>query len=119
MAVGMGWYSNALFGSEWRELVGWNEALEKRTKLKMPLTFGASFIMFLLMAYVLAHVVEFVGATEIFEGVQTGFWMWLGFVATTMLINILYQGKQLKLFFIDSFYLLIVLLITGGILVAF
>lgn len=117
MVIGFLWYSNSMFGSEWRELVGWDDESEKKAKSKMLLTLLFSALAFLVMAYVLAHVISFMDVTTLFEGVQAGFLMWLGFVATSMIINILYQGRKMKLFFIDSFYMLLVLLAMGGILV--
>lgn len=117
MVIGAVWYSNSVFGADWRKLVGWDEKSEAVAKKKMIITFGVSALAFTAMAYVLAHVIAFIDATTTFEGVQAGFLMWIGFVATSMLINILYQGKQLKLFFIDSFYMLLVLIAMGAILV--
>ncbi len=115
--VGIFWYSNVMFGAEWRALVSSDES-PKRSAARMFLVAIPTVLAFLVMSYVLGHVISFVKANTLFEGVQVGFLMWLGFVSTSMLINTIYQARQLKLFFIDSFYLLIVLILSGGILVS-
>ena len=51
----------------------------------------------LLLAYVLAHFVRFTGAETARTGLLAGFWLWLGFVATTNLETVLFEGRPLGL----------------------
>ena len=115
-AIGSVWYMPRVFGASWMSMVGKTE-----TDVKTGFTakmFGKTFLATLVMVYVLAHFVDYIGATTIGEGVTTGIWVWLGFVATTMFINALYENKPLKLWAINAGYQLAVLVVAGAILAA-
>src|ERR671929_170953 len=51
----------------------------------------------LVLAYVLAHFVKFTGAETVKSGALTGFWLWLGFVATSNLETVLFESRPLGL----------------------
>lgn len=71
-------------------------------------------LMQLVMAYFLALLTpKVMGATSIGDGLAMGFWLWLGFVITSMIINHRYQGAKWSLTLIDGGYLLGVLLVQG------
>lgn len=118
MAVGFAWYSTALFGKQWMKLVGMTNKHMKEAKWGMGKTYGISFVSSLVMAYVLAHVLSYVGATTWQTGAQGGFWMWLGFVATTGVNEHLFavKPKPWTLYLINQGNLLVSLLATGAIL---
>lgn len=70
----------------------------------------------LVMAYVMAHFVDYTGSTSAAMGMQTGFWAWLGFVAPVMLGTVLWEGRPWKLFWLQSGYYLVTLMVMGAIL---
>ena len=112
MAVGMVWYSPVLFGSVWLAEIGKKpeEIGDGKTGYVIA-TFSA-----IIMAYVLAHFVQYVGATSLVQGVQTGLWAGLGFVATTFATEHVFNGKTLKLYFINAGYHVVSLVLMGGLL---
>lgn len=116
MALGFAWYG-PLFGKPWRELSGWTkEKMDKAMEKGMNMTYGLSTVASLLIAYVLAHFVDYVQAGTVVEGMVLGFWAWLGFIATTMMNQVLYDGKPWKLYFINAGYYLVSLLMMGSVL---
>ena len=70
----------------------------------------------LLLAYVLAHFVRFTGAETARTGLLAGFWLWLGFVATTNLETVLFESRPLGLYLINNGYHLVGLLGMGALL---
>jgi hypothetical protein len=118
MVIGFVWYSKVLFGATWMKLSGISEAQIKKANSNMPMLYGTMFIASLVMAYVLAQFAKYAGALSLTDGVIAGFWAWLGFVATTMLTGVLYEGKPLKLYFITAGYQLVTLVVMGMILVS-
>ena len=56
------------------------------------------------------------GSTTVASGLFAGFMIWLGFVATTNLVNNLFAGRGFKVWAIESGNHLVYLLITGMIL---
>jgi hypothetical protein len=118
MVLGFLWYG-PLFGKPWMKLVGMTkEHMEEAKKKGMGKTYGLSFVGALVMFYVLAHFAKYAQASTMTEGMQTGFWAWLGFVATTGMNEFLFavKKKPWKLYFINQGYLLIGLLVGGAIL---
>jgi len=114
MIVGFIWYAPALFGDIWMKLSGLSQADMKDAN--MPRIFGLSFVGSLVMAYVLAHFAYYAGAKDVNTGLQLGFWVWLGFVVTVMLSDVLYNRKPFKLYVLNISYHLVSLLVMGAIL---
>lgn len=114
LVLGSLWYSPLLFGKAWIKLMG----LRKEDVKKEEATKGyvLSAIGALVLAYVMSHFIDYVSATTISAGAATGFWAWLGFVATTSISSAAFEGKPLKLWAINSGYHLGQFLIVGAIL---
>lgn len=70
----------------------------------------------LVLAYVLAHFIRFVGAETLGDGVKVGFWLWLGFVLTTNLETVLFESRPLGLYLISNGYHLVGLIGMGAML---
>jgi len=108
--IGALWYSSLLFGKQWMQL-----ANLKDTKPN-PATFIVGLLTYIVMAYVLAHVLGAYNSTTVMAGLQGGFWTWLGFVATITLGSVLYEQKPLALYILNNAYNLISFLVMGVIL---
>lgn len=111
------WYSPLMFAKPWiaaMAKLGHTEASMK--KVNPTKQFVGAFVLSILMAYVLSDVVDFSHAVTWVDGVKTGFWMWAGFVATSMIMNGLFEFKPAALLVIDSLYFLVALMAQGVIL---
>lgn len=72
----------------------------------------------LVMAWVLAGVVGHLGSGQVtlWNGIVSGFFVWLGFMAMTMMINHRYHGYGWDLTLIDGGHWLLVALAMGAII---
>ncbi len=112
MVVGALWYSPLLFAKPWMKAVG-KTMEEMRSSASMYLfpALGA-----LLTAYVMAHIIDYTGAITLGQGLQTGFWLWLGFTAPAVGVDIVFAGRPKELFYINAGYHLVNFLLAGAIL---
>jgi len=120
--IGWAWHS-VLFGKAWAKLMGFDK-LDKKKQQAMMKTMGRSmafnFLTNLLTAYCMAWVVQsgaaFYHVSGVVLGLQTGFWIWLGFIATSQLNAVLWEGKPFKLYLINVGHFLVAYLAVGTIL---
>ena len=113
MALGGVWYSNLLFAKAWLKGIGKTEAELKDGAVKGYIT---AITAAAVTAFVLAHLVFYVGATTIIDGLQAGFWVWFGFFASTLAMHTAFERRSWNLFFIQAGYHLAQLLIIGAML---
>lgn len=117
-AVGMVWYSPALFGKKWMKLMGVSEKDKSKMKDGMMGVMVKGFVVELIMAYVLAHVLAFSSSTTIMDAIQGAFWVWLGFVATTLYMGVIYEKKSFDWWWISAGHYLAGLIAMGIVLVS-
>lgn len=119
MALGFVWYG-PLFGKQWRHEMGMTLEDMKNMKMSPGMAYGLMAVGSLVFAYVLAVTLgiskEAFGGLELAMALQGGFWLWLGFVATTQLGVVLWEGKSWKLFFINTSYSLVSMLAMASII---
>ena len=114
MVVGMVWYSKAVFGKEWSKLTGRKmEDMSGGGK-----GYAVAAVAALVQAWVLAHFVVYAGSDTFWKGLVTGLWLWLGFVGLSMAAGFVFEGRSWKLWKVNAGYILVVLLINGGLLAA-
>jgi hypothetical protein len=111
-AIGALWYSPALFGKQWARELGKQVGDMGNPRNAMIVTFLAMVLLVLIEAY----FVSATGTETPFRGALLGAKLWLGFVATTALINNVFQNGSRKLFAIDQGYHLVGLVLAGAIL---
>ena len=117
MIIGFLWYSPLLFGNVWMKLSNISKKdIDKNKKKGMGKYMLAAFVALLLTAGVMEFMLELIGYTDFFSGVVFGFLVWLGFVATVMLNNVLWEGKSVPLYLLNILYELVVFVVMGGIL---
>ncbi len=115
MIIGAVWYSKLLFGKIWQKKVNLSDKDMREGAL--PAYLGM-LVLALLTAFVLAHFVSYAQATTVWEGMVTGFWVWLGFVLPVLAGKVLFERRGKKLFLISAGNQLLALLVMGAILAA-
>jgi len=105
------WYAKPVFGKQWMKFSGVKMGGKNPTK-----AMAIGFLATLVMSYILAHFIKYTQSTTVLDGMIGGFWIWLGFVATTTLYSVIYEGKSLKLYVLNNGYNLLSLLLMGAIL---
>ncbi|WP_163265464.1 DUF1761 domain-containing protein [Chelativorans alearense] len=110
------------FGAVYYMALGkpWMKAARlKPEEMKMsPVPFITSFAAELIIAWVLAGVIGHLGTGQVtlWNGVISGAFIWLGFMATIIAVNHRYQGFGWDLTLIDAGHWLGVALLMGGII---
>lgn len=112
MIIGSIWYSPGVFGKRWMSLAGIRQGGMKEAG---P-AYAAAFVVALILAYVLAHFVGYTQAHTFGDGLQLGFWVWLGFVATTSSGDYIFGGRPRQLYVLNNGYHLVTLLVNGVLL---
>lgn len=119
--LGWLWFSPVLFGNIWMKLNKISSSQMKAAKAKgmkgmMPQMLWG-FLSTVVMVWVLNMVIEYSSASTIMDAVSVSFFVWLGFIATTMLGMVLWERKPFALYVITSTHYLVSLIIAGIILV--
>ena len=111
-AIGMAWYM--ALGTIWMAALGMSKDEVKPTAVP----FIVSGVSLLLMAFMLAGVIGHLGQGQVtlVNGAISGFFIWLGFVITTMATNHAYQGAKPALTLVDGGHYLAVLVVMGAII---
>ena len=118
MVIGSLWYS-VLFGKLWMQLSGITpKQMTEAKKKSMGKSYALCFVGLLLMSYVLGMFIQIVKASTLPGGAMIGFWLWLGFIATTQLNSVLWENKSWKLYWLSALHYLVMLLVMGAILAA-
>lgn len=115
MIVGALWYG-PVFGKLWMKQYGYTEE-DLARDFNPGKTYGLAVLGHIIMALVLAYIISLTNAQTISEGFRIAFSCWLGFIAVTMFVNKLFSRKSYTLFFIDSAYQLVNMILFGMVLV--
>lgn len=117
MAIGFVWYSPVLFGKSWMKLSKIDPKKMAAANKNMAGTYSLSFVAALVTAVILSVFLDYALASTVMEAAIVGLFAWLGFVATTLLTGVLFEGKPWNLFLINSGYQLASILAMSVILV--
>ncbi len=118
MVLGALWYSPLVVGKLWMRSMGKTdeELKQEFSSTSMAFTYIVNTVASLLFAYVLAHLIKFSQINTFSQGVMIGFWVWLGFVVTTVIPGYMYESKPKMLYFLFIIYQLISITLMGGFL---
>ncbi|HYV33719.1 MAG TPA: DUF1761 domain-containing protein [Candidatus Limnocylindria bacterium] len=118
MVIGSIWFG-PLFGKKYMSLMGmdqWSPEKQAEMKKGMTMTYVWQFVASVVMFYVFAWLMGALHAATAMDGIQTAFWVWLGFIVPLKLGDSLWGGKM------AMFWLgignSILTLAAGGILIA-
>ena len=112
MIIGSIWYNPAVFYKTWWKGIGKKDTDRASSSPMMwILTVVAAFV----EAVFVSMLVKAMGGT-VAAGLGTGFTIWLGFVATTSIVNHLFAGRPWVVWVIETGNHLLSLLAMGAIL---
>jgi Protein of unknown function (DUF1761) len=110
------WYG-LIFGNKFIQLMNWSDAQLKEMQTRSNgkeylIALASSFV----LVYILAHFVQYTKARTIANGIQTAFWLWLGFVATTQIATVIFEGRNFGLYLLNVGYQFVGCALAGAIL---
>ena len=111
--LGALWYG-VLFGQRWMALEG--ITMEQAKSLNPVLASIVSFVLNLLMAFVLAQLCLWRNANTAARGAAIGVLLWVGIVGPIVFTTYMYEMRPKELFAINEFYPLVGLCLMGVIL---
>ena len=115
--IGMLWYSPLLFGNLWMKSAGLSkDKIGKAKKKGMGKTILIAFLTTVIMVYVLGYLLNILNYNDAISGAIIGFLVWLGFLATTGLGRVLWEGKSFSFYLINTLHELVSLVVIGAIL---
>ena len=103
---GAGWYS--ALGKQWMAAVGLTEEPKPDPKI-----FAMTFVCQLVIAWMLAGVMGHISQVSVVGGIISAISLWVGFVATTLIVNHRFQSAPWALTLIDGAHWLGVMVIMG------
>jgi hypothetical protein len=116
MVVGFVWYG-PLFGKLWINLSGFKEEdMQKAQEQGMTKYYAVAFVGALVTAFVLSLIINVTNVSSTIFSVTLALWIWLGFVVTTLLSSVLWEGKPFKLFLLNISQQLVTLVVMAIIL---
>jgi len=107
------WYG-LLFSKRWMALENMTEA--QAQGMNVALAYIITFVLNLLMAYVLAQLCLWRNANTLGRGAAIGVLLWVGIVAPITYTTYMYEMRPKELFAINEFYPLVGLCLMGAIL---
>ena len=113
VAIGALWYSPVLFVRPWQAVSG---VTDTELNARLGRGIAVDVLMSLIMAFALANIVVASGITDWANGAIAGFWVWLGFVATTAMTLWSFENRPLKLIAINTGQNLVALILMGALL---
>ncbi len=113
VAAGFIWYNPRVFFNPWWRGMGKSAS---ETPNPAPTIYIWTILAALVEAVFVSFLVDAMDSTTVGAGLRTGFMIWLGFVATTNLVNNLFGGRGWTVWAIEAGNHLVYLLITGVIL---
>lgn len=114
-AFGWGAIYYMTLSKQWLAAVG---VAKEQMQSRSAAPFVISFIALIVMSWVLAGTLGHLGPGQVTikNGIISGLFLWLGFIATTVFVNNAYPGRKYSLSVIDSIHWLGVVVIEGAVI---
>ncbi len=113
--LGAVWYG--VFSKQFVALMEWTptqmQDIENQNHLR---EYVIAFLTSLVLVYILAHFIQYARATTALGGLQTAFWLWLGFVVTTQSATVIFEGRKPGLYLLNIGYQFVACCLAGIIL---
>ena len=107
------WYSDLMFGKEWRRVT---KLKDKEFKDNLLLSIVGLVVISFVSAFVLKRFIVIAAPATILEAIRLSVWVWIGFVATYGLSNTLFEKRSYELSAINFSNHLVTLTVMAAIL---
>ena len=114
--IGAAWYSPLLFGKTWMTEVGMTAEQVSSRGSRARAGYMVAILGSLIAAWVMAMLVQLTGAADAVDGIVLGLMIGVGFVATAVGVNYMFESKSMKLLIINAGYPVLSLLVMAVIL---
>jgi hypothetical protein len=107
MVIGFLWYSPFLFAKPWMIAMGYDPADKDRIAAMQKSAgpkYGIAFLASLLTAFMLGKIIFNLAISTALYGMKVGFAVWLAFVMTVQLTDMLFGNRPRNLFLINTGY---------------
>ncbi len=116
MAFGLIWYHPRVLGDSWLTELGYDRRRAEEMRKGSWKQYTIVFAGLIVTALVLQAILSALEIKTPLGGAFIGIWVWLGFVGTIKLNDVLFGGRSVKLYMIDGIYQLFSLAIMGAVL---
>lgn len=110
VVIGMTWYSPIMFGNIWTDEMDMNKIEGKSKGIVLSLAVA------IIQALLLNIFISTPYVTSILRALFVCILLWTGFMLTTQMLDLAWNGKKFKVFLIDASHQLISILAMGTIL---
>lgn len=114
--IGFMWHG-PLFGKQWIRLMEIPQAKINEMQAKgmsaMAPQMVTAFVQQLIIAWVLALLIANLQITDVIGALSIALLLWLGFIVTTHLNEVLWGGKKMRLYLFNMTYLLVSFIVIG------
>lgn len=115
-ALGGLWYSPLLFAKMWVAAHGYTEEQVNAMQKGAGKAYGVSLVCQWLIALAIAVLVGYLHLVNLSQGLKLSMLIWVGFAVPLGLMANMFTEKRITVFFIDTGYQLVYLLIMGAII---
>lgn len=115
-AIGGLWYSPLLFANLWVKAHGYSEERLKEMQSGAGKAYAVSLVCQLLIAMAIAIFVGYLQLGPLSQGMKLGALAWLGFAFPLGLMATMFTDKKMMVFWIDTGYQLVYLLVMASII---
>jgi hypothetical protein len=110
-ALGALWYSDVLFGKQWREAAGQGDDPSMN-----PADLVVNFASWFVAAVALALITKGIGASTVGDGIVLGLVTSIGFIGTHQIVAQVFEGRNTALMRVNAPYNIVGLMLMGVIL---
>jgi Protein of unknown function (DUF1761) len=115
-AVGGIWYSPLLFAKQWVKAHGYTEERVAEMQKSAGKAYAVSLLCQLLTAFAIAVLIGYLQIVRCVPGLKLAALIWAGFAFPLGLMANVFSDKRISVFYIDTGYQLVYLLVMGSIL---
>jgi hypothetical protein len=114
--IGGLWYSPVLFAKLWVKAHGYSEEQVKEMQKGAGKAYAVTLVCDFLIALAIAVLVGYIHLEHCVQGLKLGLLVWAGFAMPLGLTANMFSGKRITVFYIDTAYQLVYLVIMGAII---
>ncbi len=111
--LGAVWYTNALFGRQYRTALGVDPAVQAQPD---PMLLVTNFVGWMVAAVAMGLIAVSVGADSVLDGIVLGLVVSVGLILTQLVVNATYEGRGTAILKVNAPYMIIGYVLMGAIL---